>query len=90
MYSSRNLGEIQGMLVRDSSAVPAEMRAMQETPVQPFEGGIVVDGFAIFGSLTLLVLMIALSFGRVLGLDQLVTRCACTCTNAGSESKSML
>ncbi len=72
---SRNLGEIQGMLLRDSSQVPAEMQAMHQMSTQAYQGGIVVDGFAIFGSLTLFAVMIALSFGRVLGVDQFMARC---------------
>ena len=63
------------MLLRDSSQVPAEMQAMHQMSSQAYQGGIVVDGFAIFGSLTLFALMIALSFGRVLGVDQFMARC---------------
>ncbi len=62
------------MLHKDKSLPPSEARAMLEVPSKHFTGGLYFDGFAVFGSLVLFSLMIALSFGRVLGVDQYVTR----------------
>ena len=44
---------------------------MLEAPGRPYTpDGLYIDAPAVFGSLTLLALMLALSFGRVLGFDQ--------------------
>ena len=62
------------MLDKDASLPSSEARAMLEAPSREFTGGLYFDGPAVFGSLVLLSLMIALSFGRVLGLDQYLTK----------------
>lgn len=74
MCSYPNLGQIAGMLNKDQSLPPSEAQAMLEVPSKPFTGGLYFDGFAVFGSLVLFTLMIALSFGRVLGVDQYMAR----------------
>lgn len=74
LMSYPNLGQIAGMLHKDQSLPPSEAQAMLEVPSRHFTGGLYFDGFAVFGSLVLFSLMIALSFGRVLGVDQYVTR----------------
>ena len=73
-YSYPNLGQIAGMLGKDASTPSSEAQAMLEAPSREFAGGLYFDGPAVFGSLVLLSLMIALAFGRVLGLDQYLTK----------------
>ena len=76
LCSYPNLGEIGGMLQRDSvGPTAADAQAMIEGPSRPYApDGPHLDAPAAFGSLTLLALMLALSFGRVLGLDQWMSR----------------
>jgi hypothetical protein len=68
------MGQIAGMLDKDASLSSSEAQAMLEAPSRDFTGGLYFDGPAVFGSLVLFSLMIALAFGRVLGLDQYVTK----------------
>ena len=71
LCSYPNLGEIGGMLERDSELSAADAQAMLDAPGRPYSpSGLYFDGPAVFGSLTLLTLMLVLSFGRVLGFDQ--------------------
>ena len=64
------------MLQRDSATPSAaDAQAMMEGPSRPYTpDGPHIDAPAAFGSLTLLALMLALSFGRVLGFDQWTSR----------------
>jgi hypothetical protein len=47
---------------------------LQETPARENLGALYFDGGAIFGSVVLLVILLALSFERILGLDRIVIR----------------
>lgn len=73
MYSS-NLGVLQPVV--EQSVSPAEdPYAMQRVSVDSFSSrGYYLDGSAIFGSLVLLVILLALTFERILGLDRFVNQ----------------
>lgn len=62
------------MLEKDSKVARADAQAMLEAPSSSFSGGLYFDGPAVFGSLVLFSLMIALSFGRILGVDRFVDK----------------
>lgn len=73
-YYTSNLGVLQPVI--EQPVGPADdPYAMQRVSPDSFSGkGYYVDGTAIFGSLVLLIILLALTLERILGLDRFINQ----------------